>query len=369
MSAARRPWRATTAALCAATTLAVGAAAPATASAPAATGRPGLAAPRPDPALLEACTGAGPVVCTYPDLPPGHYDVTVLLGDRHAAARTEVLAEARRLMVDAVDTDEGEVVRRTFTVNVRDPESQQNLPPGDGTPGLTLTFGGDAPRVAGIGIRAADERTPRLALLGDSTVTDQGAAPYTGWGQRLPARFRLGVSVVNHSGSGESTVSALAEPEMLDALVPQLRPGDVLLVQLAHNDKTTTAAQYRANLAEIVGRARATGATPVLVTPIVRLRFDGDRLDPTGLLVTGETDLPAEMRGVAADLGVDLVDLTARSKELVESLGPTDAQPLYLVRENGDRTHTSEHGASVYAGIVADELHRLGLVPERSWAR
>lgn len=325
-------------------------------------------APRPEPALLEQCTGTGPVVCTYPDLAPGHYDVTVLLGDRRAAAGTEVQAEARRLMADGVETSAGELVRRTFTVNVRDPESQQNQPPGEGTPGLTLTFAGAAPAVAGIGIRHAPERTPRIALLGDSTVTDQGSAPYTGWGQRLPAHLRHGVSVVNHSGSGESTVSVLAKPEMFDALVPQLRSGDVALVQLAHNDKTTTAAQYRANLTEIVERIRTTGATPVLVTPIVRHRFDGDRLNPTGLIVTAEADLPAEMRGVAAGLDVPLIDLTAMSQHLVEGLGPVDSEPIYLNRVNGDRTHTSEHGATVYAGLVADALRSLRLVPERVWA-
>ncbi|MEU2200112.1 GDSL-type esterase/lipase family protein [Isoptericola sp. NPDC019482] len=364
MSAGRRPVaRLAAAALCAATAATVLAGPPAQA----AVGWPGLAGPRPDAALLERCTGTDPVVCTYPDLPPGHYDVTVMLGDRHGTASTQVQAEARRLMVDTVDTADGELARRTFTVNVRDPESQQNQPAGEGTPGLTLTFTGDAPRVAGIGIRGADERTPRLALLGDSTVTDQGGAPYTGWGQRLPAHFGLGVSVVNHSGSGESTVSVLAKPEMFDALLPQLRPGDVALVQLAHNDKATTAEQYRANLTEIVERVRATGATPVLVTPIVRLRFDGDQLNPTGLIETAAGSLPQHVRDVAVDLDADLIDLTALSEELVEGLGPVDAQPIYLIRENGDRTHTSWYGAGVYADLVAGELRRLGLVPERYW--
>lgn len=360
MSADRHRRR--TAALCAAALAAVLSAAPSAAA-------DGVAhpAPRPDPALLERCTGTAPVVCTYPALDPGHYDVTVMLGDRHEAASTEVRAEARRLMVPTVETGDGELARRTFTVNVRTPEGEQNDFGTPGTPGLTLTFTGEAPRVAAIGIREAPERTPRLALLGDSTVTDQETWPYTGWGQRLPAHFRHGVSVVNHSGSGESTVSVLADPRMFDALEPQLRPGDVALVQLAHNDKTTTAEQYRANLTEIVTRVRRAGATPVLVTPIVRHRFDGDALGSLGLIVH-EADLPAEMRRVAADLGVPLIDLTAMSQELVEGLGRIDSEPIYLVRVNGDRTHTSEYGASVYAGMVAGELRRLGLVPEPYWS-
>lgn len=127
-------------------------------------------APKPDPALLSHCTGTSPITCTF-DVPPGHYDVTVMLGDRHATAQTEVFAEARRLMVASTDTAAGELVRRTFTVNVRTPEGQQNGFGGPGTPGLTLTFAGSAPKVSGIGLAAACE-TSRLFVAGDSTVTD-----------------------------------------------------------------------------------------------------------------------------------------------------------------------------------------------------
>ncbi|WP_217700814.1 hypothetical protein [Krasilnikoviella flava] len=123
MSAARRPRRALVVGATAAAAVigVVGVVAPA---AHGAVASPGLDGPRPDAALLERCTGTAPVVCTYPDLPPGPYDVTVVLGDRHGPAGTEVQAEARRLMVAAVDTAEGELARRTFTVDVRDPESQ-----------------------------------------------------------------------------------------------------------------------------------------------------------------------------------------------------------------------------------------------------
>lgn len=352
-----------------------GVAAPAAASGalpPAPTPRPwgqgsDHAGPRLDGELLSACSGSNPIVCTFDDLAPGDYDVSVLLGTDSAGSSTEVLSESRRLMLASVPVAQGERERRAFTVSVRDPEGQQNQPVGTGTPGLTLTFAGDAPALAGIGIAPAGPRTRQLFLFGDSTVTDQEMQPYAGWGQRLPAHLGLGVSVVNHSGSGESTVSMLAKPELFDAAEAQLSRGDVALIQLAHNDKTTTAEQYRANLTEMIQRIRARGATPVLVTPIVRLRFTDGVINPVGLIVTDQADLPAEMRSVAASLQVPLIDLTARSRVLVESLGPVEAEPIYLVRINGDRTHTSEHGAGVYAGIVAEELRGLGLLPESRW--
>lgn len=327
------------------------------------------AAPRPDPAVLEACTGSSPMIC-HLDLAPGHYDVTVMLGSRTESSSTLIEAESRRLMVKEVRTRPGERIRRTFTVNVREQEGQQNDHGiGQGTPGLTLTIAGKSPAVSGIGIAPAAEDQPRLFLFGDSTVTDQEGAPYTGWGQRLPARFPHGLSVVNHSGSGESTSSFLADPRMWSAASAQLRPGDVVLIQLAHNDKEISADQYRTNLETLVAGVRAKGAEPVLVTPIVRHRFDDQgRLSEVGLIATAQAgDLPQHIREVSAVLDVPLIDLTARTQEIVEGLGPEDSEPLYLIRENGDRTHTSEHGASVYANIVAQELRELDLIPDLYW--
>lgn len=208
-------------------------------------------------ALHEHCEGESPVICTFPEFDPGHYDVSVVLGDRDAAGETEVLAESRRLMLDTVATDAGELEHHTFTVNVRDPEGEQNDPIGTGDSGLTLEFAGTAPVVERIVITPAARSTQIVALVGDSTVTDSDWPPYTGWGQRIPAHFDRGVSVVNHSGSGESTISQLAKAQMFDALVPQLGHGDVVLIQLAHNDKNTTAEQYRANLGDMIDRVRA----------------------------------------------------------------------------------------------------------------
>ncbi|NUW34167.1 rhamnogalacturonan acetylesterase [Nonomuraea sp. SMC257] len=293
------------------------------------------------------------------DVPPGHYDVTVVVG-----GGTEVLAEARRLMARA-SPGEGRH-RRAFTVNVRTPEAQQNGWDGPGTPGLTLTFTGAAPGVRSVEVSLAGPTA--LFLAGDSTVTDQAYAPYTGWGQRLPRHFRHGLSVVNHSGSGESAASFLAKPELWAAMEPQLRPGDVALIQFGHNDKQATAAAYRDDLARITRGIAARGATPVLVTPVVRRRFDGAALGPAGLIVNERgVDLPAEMRAVAAAEGVALIDLTDDSRRLVEALGPEAAEELYLTREKQDDTHTSEHGATVFADLVAAGLRRLGLVPDRFW--
>lgn len=308
---------------------------------------------------IENCTGNA---CHF-DVPPGTYDVKVLLGG-DAESSTSVSGETRRSLLPETAVAAGERVSRSFTVNVRTPEGEPTGP--DGTPGLDLALGGSAPALAGIRVTPA-RHARQILLVGDSTVCDQPGDPYSGWGQQLPQYLRKGVSVANYADSGESTVTYLSEPRLWATVQPLIRPGDLVLIQLAHNDKTTDGATYRANLETLVAGVREKGGNPVLVTPIVRRWFnsDGTLNNGTALLVNGlGVDHPAVIRSVAAAEGVPLIDLTARTKALVESLGVEGSKAIYLYNEKRDNTHTSVHGATVYAGLVRDELLAQGLVPE-----
>ncbi|MFJ4691393.1 rhamnogalacturonan acetylesterase [Streptomyces sp. NPDC088766] len=311
------------------------------------------------PLGIAGCTTTA---CHF-DVPPGTYDVKVLLGGE-AASSTAVGGETRRALLPETAVAAGGRVARSFTVNVRTPEGE---PTGaDGTPGLDLVLGGSAPALADI--RVTPARHPRqIFLVGDSTVCDQPGDPYSGWGQQLPQYLRKGVSVANHADSGESTVTYLGNPQLWATVQPRIHRGDLVLIQLAHNDKTTDEATYRANLETLVAGVRARGGEPVLLTPIVRRWFnaDGTLNNGTALLVNGlGVDHPAVVRSVAAAHDVPLIDLTARTKALVESLGVEGSKALYLYNEKRDNTHTSVHGATVYAGLVRDGLVALHLVPE-----
>src|SRR4051812_6577241 len=48
----------------------------------------------------------------------GNYIVTTDLGDGASESNTTVKAEQRRLMLEAVKTAKGEIIRRTFVVNI-----------------------------------------------------------------------------------------------------------------------------------------------------------------------------------------------------------------------------------------------------------
>ncbi|MGW2642108.1 rhamnogalacturonan acetylesterase [Streptomyces sp. NPDC001348] len=320
---------------------------------------PAHAHDRQPPLGIANCTATA---CHF-DVPPGDYDVRVVLGGETASS-TAISGETRRALLPETSVAAGERVTRAFTVDVRTPEGE---PTGaDGTPGLDLAFGGSAPALAGI--RVTPARHPRqILLIGDSTVCDQPADPYSGWGQQLPQYLGKGLSVANYADSGESTVTYLQNPRLWGAVQPLIRPGDLVLVQLAHNDKTTDEATYRANLETLVSGVREKGGRPVLVTPIVRRWFnsDGTLNNDTALLVNGlGVNHPEVIRQVAAAEHVPLVDLTAKTKALVESLGVEGSKALYLYNEKKDNTHTSVHGATLYAGLVRDELLAQHLVPK-----
>ena len=317
------------------------------------------------PSLPSGCSGSSPIKCHY-DVSPGNYDVTVSIGSSTAAGQTAMWVEARRLMLPTTSTAAGTVKQYSFTINVRYPEGQPTGEGGTGTPGLDMQFTGSAPQVSAISVKAAS--SPLVAYLaGDSTVCDQLTAPYTGWGQIFPSSFGPGAVIANYADSGESSGSFLSNSVLYPAIVAKLKTGDLVFIQFGHNDKTTTAADYRSHLTTMADEARAKGGIPVLVTPPVRHLFSGNQLTSTALHVNSVgVNLPAEMRSVATSLNVPLIDLTAKSAALVTSLGPTASAALYLqasVDGVTDNTHFSQTGATKMAGLVVQGEPDAGSLP------
>ena len=152
---------------------------------------------------------------------------------------------------------------------------------------------------------------------------------------------------------------------LFPTMLPLIKPRDLVLIQFGHNDKETTAADYRANLTSMISQVRGRGGVPVLVTPPVRRWFTGTQLNATGLHINGlGVDLPAEMRAVGAARNVPVIDLTAKSEALVEALGPADSAAIYLradVDGVRDNTHFSEYGAGVMAELVLQGARELSL--------
>jgi len=320
-------------------------------------------------------------------VPEGNYRVTVTLGDMAEATATTVKAESRRLMLEKVVTAPGEFVTRTFVVNVRGfhlPPPPKNAPGGDqvlldswekanGPAGLVLDWDDKLtlefdPAAAGarvcleaIEISPADD-LPTVFLAGDSTVTDQPREPTTSWGQMLPRFFQPVVAVANHAESGETLKSFLTELR-LAKILSQMKAGDYLFIQFAHNDEKKSWPQtyveahttYEAYLKVYIAEARLRGATPVLVTPMQRREWG-----PDGKIRNTHGDYPEAMREVAAAEHVALIDLDRASRAFYEALGPTEATAAFGAHGR-DPTHHSAYGAyelakCVVQGIKDDHL-------------
>ncbi|MEV5891166.1 rhamnogalacturonan acetylesterase [Nonomuraea fuscirosea] len=201
-----------------------------------------------------------------------------------------------------------------------------------------------------------------MLLAGDSTVASCPAheAPMSGWGAQLGAY--IGVPVRNFAKGGATTAGHRAEG-LWAALVREIVPGDVVVLQFGHNDQKEPELPYRDNLRAFVGEARAAGALAVLCTPVQRRRFDGARLVPT------HGGYPDQVRELAAADAVPLIDLTAATTELYERLGPEGSKALFTHFPPGahplypegvaDDTHFCFRGADEVAAIVAERLKEL----------
>lgn len=311
-------------------------------------------------ALPPQCSGTSPIRCHF-NVAPGNYQVTVDLGSPDKAANTSMSVEARRQVLSAVATGAGQIVRTAATVNVRVPEGQPTGQGGTGTSGLSITFGGSAPAVRSLTVAPAS--SPLVVYLaGDSTTCDQFYVPYAGWGQALPTQVGSGAVIANYGDSGESSGSFLNNRALFPTVKPLIKSKDLVFIQFGHNDKDTTATAFRDNLSRMINGVRERGGTPVLVTPPVRRQFSGSTLTRTAQHVNGRgVDLPAVMRSLGRSANVPVIDLTAKSKALVEKLGPSASQPIYLTREAGDNTHFSMYGAGEMAKLVVQGVRELNL--------
>jgi lysophospholipase L1-like esterase len=304
-------------------------------------------------------------------LPEGNYTVTVTLGDDNAAADTTIKAELRRLMLENVRTAPGETVTKTFTVNVRTPripgggevklkaprETVEEAWNWDGR--LTLEINGAHPAVRTIAIAPA--HVPTLYLLGDSTVCDQPAEPYSSWGQMLPRFFKPGIAVANHGESGETYRDSLAR-RRLDKIVSGMRPGDTLVMQFGHNDqkqlrdgKGGPFTTYKAEIKAHVDAVRAHGGLPVIVSPMERRGFDA-----AGRVIPSLKDYAEAARQSAQELNVPFVDLNAMSKTFYEALGPEGSKAAFAEPAPGrlDNTHHDGYGGYELAQAVVLGLRR-----------
>lgn len=213
-------------------------------------------------------------------------------------------------------------------------------------------------------------------LIGDSTMCTQprDRSPVTGWGTPFEDFFDSTVAIVNKARGGRSTRTFISEGRW-KAVTDSLEEGDYVLIQFGHNDEAkepqyrdryTPVPDYKTNLIKLITEAREKKANPVLITPVTRMIFDS-----LGNIMETHKEYSAAVREVGRQYNTPVVDLNAKSRNLVQAFGPEWAKLLYMQVDplenphypNGrqDNTHFNEYGARRMAELVLAEIRKLNL--------
>jgi lysophospholipase L1-like esterase len=211
---------------------------------------------------------------------------------------------------------------------------------------------------------------PTLFLAGNSTVVDQDNEPWCGWGQMLPRFMTPGIAVANYAESGEAANSFISAKRFAKILT-KMKKGDWLLIEFGHNDQKQTGenrgpyTSYKESLKFMIDETRKKEATPVLVTPMHRRRFDEDNK-----VINTLGEYPDAMRQLAEEEEVMLIDLNEMSKVLYEAWGPEESKKAFVHYPAGtfpgqadaleDNTHFNTYGGyqickSVVSRMAADD--------------
>lgn len=219
-----------------------------------------------------------------------------------------------------------------------------------------------------------------IFLAGDSTMAPKMAEkrPETGWGEMLQGHFDARkVKIDNHAQNGRSTKTFISEGRW-QRIVDDLKKGDFVFVQFGHNDSSkekgeryTPPEDYKNNLIRFVDEIRAKDGTPVLLTPVMRRRFDND-----GKFYDTHGEYPGIVRTVAHEYKVPLIDMHRLSQAVILKYGVEGSKKLFLQLKAGenanypngveDNTHFSPLGAQEMAKTVVEAIRSSDLKIKRS---
>jgi DNA sulfur modification protein DndE len=174
----------------------------------------------------------------------------------------------------------------------------------------------------------------RIFMIGDSTMADKplNDNPERGWGQLFPQYFTEDVLVKNYAVNGRSTKSFIKEGRW-DSVMKYVQKNDYVFIQFGHNDEKTEDSTryaapkglYRENLIRFIKDARSKGANPIMVTPVMRRKFDDK-----GKFTDTHGEYPDAVRAVAKEMNVPLIDLHVSSQTLIEQHGVEGSKKCFF---------------------------------------
>jgi pectinesterase len=235
-------------------------------------------------------------------------------------------------------------------------------------------------------------KTVTVFMIGDSTMANKdttGGKQERGWGMMLQQYFKSGVVVDNHAVNGRSSKSFIDEGRW-DVVLSKMKPGDYVIIQFGHNDEkpaadrhTDPGTTFDANLRRFVLESRARGGIPILCNAVVRRNFyrqvdssvddeslrnttyEDEKVNSDTLIDTHGAYLLSP-RNVARELNVPFIDANRVTHDLEQGMGIEGSRRLHMWFRPGehpsvpkgrkDNTHYNVYGATVVAGLLAEEI-------------
>jgi lysophospholipase L1-like esterase len=218
------------------------------------------------------------------------------------------------------------------------------------------------------------EKKISIWLCGDSTMSikEKKAYPETGWGMPFVYFWDSTVTIENLAKNGRST-SSFRNEGLWQIVLDKVGDGDYVFIQFGHNDEVptkktyTTETEFKNNLRQYVSEARSKKATPILLTPMARRKFDAAGK------IEGTHDVYSQIvRDVAKEEKVILFDMDKITQQLYQRFGVNNSKLLFMqLKPNehpnypdgrDDNTHFNELGARLIAQLVLVEIKKQ--IPE-----
>lgn len=218
------------------------------------------------------------------------------------------------------------------------------------------------------------EKKISIWLCGDSTMSikEKKAYPETGWGMPFVYFWDSTVTIENLAKNGRST-SSFRNEGLWQIVLDKVGDGDYVFIQFGHNDEVptkktyTTETEFKNNLKQYVSEARSKKATPILLTPMARRKFDAAGK------IEGTHDVYSQIvRDVAKEEKVILFDMDKITQQLYQRFGVNNSKLLFMqLKPNehpnypdgrDDNTHFNELGARLIAQLVLVEIKKQ--IPE-----
>ncbi|TPV59173.1 rhamnogalacturonan acetylesterase [Aestuariibacter sp. GS-14] len=218
-----------------------------------------------------------------------------------------------------------------------------------------------------------------IFIAGDSTAASYTNADHQGWGEPFKAYFDADkVTVDNRARGGRSSRTFITEG-LWQALIDDVRPGDVVIIQFGHNDGSPVNDDRRARgtlpgigsdhidivnqltgkqervfsfghyIRQMVAEVKAKQAVPVLASLSVRNLWQEHRIE------RGSGQYGYWMYQLAWELGTPYIDLTNAAADALELLGKEGVAALYPK----DHTHYHNEGADLHAQLMVSALKGL----------